>query len=114
VTDCTSHEEMVQRALEAWLSRWRHLWAPQCRGGEGCCGQGKSGEVRGTRKAYFWAPSTGLAACLRTPSAPLAVEFIFSCARPPAALEGAELRGPFALEPLTDGAAAALDMGVSS
>jgi len=51
---------------------------------------------------------------LRTPSAPLAVEFIFSCARPPAALEGAELRGPFALEPLTDGAAAALDMGVSS
>jgi hypothetical protein len=56
----------------------------------------------------------GLPACLRAPSAPLPDEFIFKWGRPPVEFEGAELRGPFALEPLTDGAAAVLDMGAAA
>lgn len=105
---------MVQRALEAWLGGRHCLRASRRSRGEGSTRPRERWVRGGTRGAYFWLPSTGLPACLRAPSAPLVDVVIFNWARPPEVVADAELRGPLALEPLTDGAAVELDMGVWS
>jgi hypothetical protein len=111
VTDCTSHERVAvevdvsQRAREAWLGKRHDPLARESKGEE------RAGGVA-TRGAYFCAASTGLPACLRAPSAPLAEVLIFSCARAAEELEFAGLSTPLTWAPLVGVAAAVLDMGV--